>query len=140
DIHAYLKVRMSDVVRRHPTLGDNWPGKEKMRKLSERASGLFIWATVACDFIRDRQNPKLQLRKILSADSAERGKAERALDGLYLTILEPLKNADEEELNGLKYVIGSIITAKNPLTWKGLDSLLDLGSSLEESSFILPED
>jgi hypothetical protein len=55
DISSYLKSRM-DIIRsktKHVGLGANWPGVEVIRDLTDRASGIFLWASIASNFIDD---------------------------------------------------------------------------------------
>ena len=52
---SYLKSRMDMICSKtkHVGLGANWPGVEVIRDLTDRASGIFLWASIASNFIDD---------------------------------------------------------------------------------------
>ncbi|KAF2195561.1 hypothetical protein K469DRAFT_616319 [Zopfia rhizophila CBS 207.26] len=52
DISIFLEYSLQ-VIRRECYLAVDWPGKQDIRRLAEKANGLFIWAATACRFIRE---------------------------------------------------------------------------------------
>ncbi|OCH90173.1 WD40 repeat-like protein [Obba rivulosa] len=125
DVRRFIQSQLSEVVLRFPYLQD-WPSTKDINKLTYYADGLFVWASVACDFILNGpdQDPVAQLETIVSADPAERAKAESSLDALYLAILRrrPI------DRDAFRYVIGSILTLGEPLSPRDLDKLLELNN------------
>ena len=122
DIGIFIDNRMCDVVKRHTHLGEGWPGPIDKRRLTVRAGGLFIWVAVASQYIKQSADPARVLFDVLDGQP---GNAENALDKLYLGVMESREiigcTPDE-----IKYVVGSILAAKIPLTRVGLDAFLGL--------------
>jgi hypothetical protein len=87
DIHTFLRNGMDIVRQRHKiyNLTSDWPGKAIIRDLAKRSTSLFIWASIAANFIREGHDPQEQLDVLLSAGLY--GTAEAALDALYATAL-----------------------------------------------------
>lgn len=130
DILVYITNELFKVRRRHAQLTPEWPGAAITAELGHRAGGLFIWVTVACDYIRHSLDPDVSLRRLLSVSesNAHRPQAESKLDQLYLDILHRY-SADyppAEATTIFQYVIGSMIAAKTPMARTTLDSLLGL--------------
>lgn len=96
DILHYLGHRMSSIRTMKPYLGmgADWPGEDHIWKLAERASGLFIWASTASEFI-DGHDPRKRM-EILLKDGKFSG-AESALDALYKTALESVGRWDDAD-------------------------------------------
>ncbi|OCH90160.1 WD40 repeat-like protein [Obba rivulosa] len=128
DIRLYIQSQLSDIAMRFPHLKD-WPSTKDIDLLARRADGLFIWARVACDFILHgpHHDPPTHLEMIKSINPAERALAESSLDALYLTVLRETTSVDDHTAkSSFRYVVGSIITLKDPLSPIDLDHLLGL--------------
>lgn len=124
DILCYLRIRMSGIRRkkRYLHLPENWPGEENIWKLSQLASGLFIWASTASEFI-DGHDPVKRLNVLLKADTASN--AESALDVLYRTALESAGTWDDAEfVEDFRHILGVILVVMHPLAHWGVDALL----------------
>src|SRR5436305_2082871 len=69
DISKFFKHRLN-LVAQECFLDADWPGEQAVRRLTQNASGLFIWAATACRFIREgkRFAPK-RLDTILKGSS-----------------------------------------------------------------------
>jgi hypothetical protein len=123
DILVYFRHYISLVrnKNRHLQL-DNWPGEDIFQQLVRRASGLFVWASTACQFI-DGHNPRKRLDVILNRDTASG--AENALDDLYKTALEAINSwNDEDFVTAFRDIMGVILVARRPLSSGGIDALL----------------
>jgi hypothetical protein len=133
DILIYIDDRLLDVVDSHPHLETTWPGLECKRNLSSRADGLFIWVTVASEYIKASSDPDGALDDVLrgKATDTQRG-PEAPLDILYLGILQRTPTL-LYSIDTTKYVVGAILVAKTPLTRVGLDSLLGLGKDVVQT-------
>ncbi|OCH89543.1 WD40 repeat-like protein [Obba rivulosa] len=128
DVHLYIRSRLADVVSRFADL-QGWPSAEEIDRLAQQADGLFMWARVACDFILDGplHDPLLHLEMIMSIDPAERALAESSLDALYLVILRGMPSTNNPIANhAFRYVVGSIVTLRDPLAPRDIDTLLGL--------------
>jgi hypothetical protein len=133
DILTYIDDRMQDVVDSHPYLEAHWPGSHAKNSLGSRAEGLFIWVTVASEHIQASLDPNEALDNVLRghATNAQQG-PEVALDVLYLGILQRT-SVLLSSIEATKYVLGSILVAKKPLTATALDSLLGLGKNVVQT-------
>ena len=110
----------------HDHLDIVWPGPTHKERLSARADRLLIWVALAYTYIKKSIYTDQALDALLygRASNTQRG-PETALDGLYLGILGRTKVL-HDSTDATKYVVGSILVAKIPLTRPGLDSLLGL--------------
>ena len=136
DILTFIDYQMSQIRRSHRNLPLTWPEDEKIDSLTHQAAGLFIWASVACKYIKDG-DPKVRLHHVLSDDGSRRERAETwGLDNLYLGILRRCCGTISPDV--FKYIVGSILFAKTPLSQTGLDSFLGLGDRLIEQPMLLP--
>jgi hypothetical protein len=130
DILAYIDDRLHDVIDSNPHLEATWPGIESKSNLGSRADGLFIWVTVASEYIKASPDPDGALNDVLhgQATNAQQG-PEAPLDMLYLGILQRTPTL-LYSIDTTKYMVGAILVAKTPLTRVGLDSLLGLGKNM----------
>ena len=134
DILTFIDNQMSQIRRSYRDLPPTWPG-DCRPELANQAAGLFIWAAVACNYIKGG-DPKVRLRHVLSSDGSRRERAEGDLDNLYLGILRRCCGTISPDV--FKYIVGSIVFAKTPLSQKGLDSFLGLDDRLIEQPMVLP--
>jgi len=126
DISCYLRDRMKRMQRKSPDLlfGHDWPREDDIRGLTERASGLFVWASTAAEFM-DGHDPSRRMNTILQGDIGSG--AEYALDALYRTALKSAGNwEDSDFIFDFKEVIGMILVARHPLSSTAIDLLLHL--------------
>ena len=126
DIKHYLNHRMLDIrstTKKHLRLGERWPGEEVIERLCRRASGLFVWASTASEFI-DGHDPVKRLEILLKADATSG--AESALDALYRTALNSVGRWDDAEfVKDFRSILGIILVARNPLSHGAVDGLFD---------------
>jgi energy-coupling factor transporter ATP-binding protein EcfA2 len=123
DISAYFQHRMALICtqKRHLRLDADWPGEEMLCKLVQRASGLFVWAFTACEFMNGH-SPTRRLDLILSGEAASG--AEIALDVLYATALESVGIWDDEDfVVDFRRIMGIILVARQPLSSGCIDAL-----------------
>ena len=135
DIASYIQHRMK-IIQQHSCLPPSWPSADKLQKLNSQAEQLFIWASVACNFVEDG-NPVRQLNHLLNVSNVAGGSSLTQLDRLYTRILENAFSG--EELEDFHYVVGSIVAVNVPLTQNGLDSLLGLGDEGGDTPVVLPD-
>jgi hypothetical protein len=67
DIPTFLRNEMSVLRESQRSLERSWPGPVIGQKLTQLASGLFIWASAACKFISDG-GAKVQLSTLLGTN------------------------------------------------------------------------
>jgi hypothetical protein len=123
DILTYLHRRMSNIrtTNVYFSFEEEWPGKEAIGRLSRRASGLFVWAATASEFI-EGHDPVVRLEILLNGDATSG--AESALDALYRTALESVGSwNDKEFVEDFRSILGIILVARNPLSHNAIDNL-----------------
>jgi len=133
DIRLFFTHRFSEIAIRRRRL-DNWPTKETLDLLCERAAGLFVHAVATVRFINQKnKNPNTQLDRILQSpeSSVREGKtrvnATTTLDSLYTSILqEAFGDDDPEDDPKIRSVLGAVILAANPLSPSTIATLLGL--------------
>ena len=131
DIELYLRTWLSDYVkyRSNLDLPTPWPTDDDMQILVKKADGLFIFAVTAVTFITSRGHvPDKQLALITDSPDVNIHEGRSGLDGLYSTILKRgygSVQADEEYFQDLRRVWGCIVTAFNPLSHRGIETLLE---------------
>ena len=138
DIASYIRHRLA-LIRSHP--GD-WPNPQKLQALYLRAGHLFVWASVACNFIGSGRDHTRRLNQLLDMTSGRSGSTSSPLSkltSLYDRILETAFPLEEGCLADFHYVVGSIMVLETPLPWIELDSLLGLGNECEEHGLMLPD-
>jgi energy-coupling factor transporter ATP-binding protein EcfA2 len=126
DILSYFRHCMKLVCtkNRHLWLGVDWPGEEVLHQLVQRASGLFMWAFTASEFI-NRHALKKRLDIVLSGDVASG--AEAALDALYKTALTSAGHWDDKDfVDDFRAILGTILVVRQPLSCAAIDALLHL--------------
>lgn len=126
DILTYFWQQMNRIRMKSPLLRarGGWPGEEAIQKLTEQASGLFLWASVISKFI-DGYNPDARIDAVLSGRMGPG--AEEAFDAMYRTALGSAGNWDDEEfVADFRKTMGLILVAKHLLTAHTIDLLLKL--------------
>lgn len=124
DVSCYLNYRMMRVRSkiRGLSIGADWPSEHDILRLTERASGLFVWASTASEFI-DGYDPRRRMDIVLRGDAGSG--AENALDVLYRTALESAGNwSDESFIADFTAVVGIVLFARRPLSSSAIDLLL----------------
>jgi hypothetical protein len=138
DIALLLQHDLQLVGHEHHLPAD-WPGAEIIAQLVQSAGGLFIWAAAACRFIRDgRRFAPQGLETIVHNDGGVPTGLEKLLNQIYTTVLENLFRdrgypieEQEELLNNIRYVLGSIVALCSPLSVQSLGQLLDVAEEIE---------
>jgi hypothetical protein len=131
DIRVYLEHALS-IIAKEFGLNKNWPGPEAIRQLVQRASGLFVWAAIACRFIREGGRSADEKLHILITGSipGDTASPEEQLDRMYITVLQtsirPIYDAHEKTryYSMLRLILGSIVVLASPLSVNSLSALL----------------
>jgi hypothetical protein len=150
DLTIFLEYNFK-LIRDECSLDASWPSEEVIKCLVHAASGLFIWAATACQFVRDgKQHAAQRLDTILKSSGSESTMIapEKRLDEIYATVLRqtiPSEYTDEEREESyciLRQVLGSIVVLFTTLSVYSLSRLLhvpqeDLGQIVEDLHSIL---
>ena len=123
---AVFFIHHLEVIRAknsHSLLEPGWPGAEVFHHLVESASGLFIWAQFASEFI-DGHNPRRRLDALITG-SAALSSFDAALDTMYRVTLESVGRWDDEDfVDEFRDILGAVLIARRPLSNAGIDALL----------------
>jgi hypothetical protein len=122
DISLFFQNRTSQIrIKKKYLLSADWPGDDVIRQLTDRASGLFVWASTALRFI-DGHDPKNRLDLMLKQDQS--CGAESSLDALYKTALESVGDWDDDDfVTDFCHIMGVVLTARDPLSARAIDIL-----------------
>ncbi|KAK6334442.1 hypothetical protein TWF730_003656 [Orbilia blumenaviensis] len=140
DISVFLRAEFHKIVlnsEEHSAdyqISTDWPSEESIRKLTQLAKPLFIFAATLCRFIGDNLDwdPKERLANILNYGTTGEGSQ---LDRTYLPVFRQfelsrsklqLKRFGQE----FRKIVGSIVNLADPLSASSLAGLL--GKSKEE--------
>lgn len=138
DIMQFFTVKLGDVALSHD-LAFDWPGTQSREALVQRAMGLFQWAKVACDVIKDDDSdgPDAQLKSILEEPTFPASPKSSApaisspwaaLDILYLQVLCQAATASSSRLPQLRDILAVIALAQTPLSALTLGALLGINA------------
>lgn len=109
-------------------------GGSDLLKLVKKAEGLFQWAFVACDYIAHPPaglNSNRCIQRLLKWPT-EVGRAPRALDALYTTVLERFDMTDPDVRDGLQSAMKLILGSFEPLSLDTLNRMHPYVSSIED--------
>lgn len=130
DISIFF-VNNLEITRRECNLAVGWPGEGKVRRLVERAGGLFIYAATAWRFIhQDGQFAQTRLDLILSHDNTALP-PEKKLDEIYTTVLTHSLTGQYNEQesrdvrNLFSHIVGSIVVLFDTISLASLAELLE---------------
>jgi len=147
DISIFFEQELKNIRDKRQGKEDvppDWPGKERMDRLIEKADKLFIYAETACRFIQASPPGRLRLSSaVLRVDhrlslilegKKDIGTPTSNLDQLYNNILNssfPKVNQEEEEglKQDFKSIVGSIAILFDPLSTTSLAKLLGVRKS-----------
>ena len=155
DIRLFLKHGLSELAERRGIERGVWPTDEHLDLLCERAGGLFVYAVATLKFLDHTfARPSKQLDIIIRApgSTSHEGKAKLqssgTLDSLYLSTFQTAFDVmDAEDDEKVRFVIGAVVLAINPLPPSAIATLVNLEKQevmdllrLIQSLLKLPED
>jgi len=130
DIRRFLKHGFLGITSRRGWSTD-WPTKEQLDILCDRAAGLFVYAAATVKFIDNQNsNPRRRLDLLLQSpeNSAREGKVKlknTTLDSLYTSILQQAFGDDDPEDDPrVRSILGVVVLATNPLSPSTIAMLL----------------
>lgn len=113
DIQTFMECRFAQIAPRYPSLPPTWPGHSTIKRLTECAAGLFIWADTVIKYIEQGIATE-QLDLILAGHFHEGDR----IDALYRQILDKsFKDTKSQIYQKFKAVVGAIVLAKTPLRY-----------------------
>ena len=155
DIRLFLEQGLSELAKRSGIERDDWPTAGHLDLLCERAAGLFVYAVATLKFLDHAFTPPSKRLDIIArapGSTTHEGKAKVrqsvTLDSLYLSSFQnAFEGMDAEDDEKVRFVIGAVVLAVNPLPPSAIAALVDLGKlevmnllRLTQSLLKLPED
>ena len=155
DIRLFLEPGLSELAKRQGIEQDGWPTDKHLDLLCERAGGLFVYAVATLKFLdHGFTSPSERLDIIARApgSTTREGKAKlrssTTLDSLYLSSFQnAFDGMDAEDDEKVRFVIGTVVLAVNPLPPSAIATLVGLGKAqvmnllgMVHSLLKLPED
>ena len=130
DIRRFVTHELAQ-IRADRNLPESWPGDDKIRVITTRADGLFIYAATVCLYINGpwQVSPSQRLEQVCHANGAKH-KSTEALDEMYSIVLDSSMKGDfsaEEEhefTRRLRKVVGSAVLVFDNLSAEELARLL----------------
>ncbi|CAE6428370.1 unnamed protein product, partial [Rhizoctonia solani] len=102
DIRVFIQANLTEIAN-----NDGWP-THSIDLLCAKAGGLFLWAAIACRFIRAGTNSLDRLHHVLDKNTHA---AFDSLDSLYTSITRRvMRDQDEDSVIAVRQCIGAIIT------------------------------
>ena len=139
DIQLYLTQKLTAITGQrsdhdlpNPT---PWPCNDEIKALTQKSSGLFIFASTLVKFIgSEYHEPNDRLQLVLSRASGTIHEGYTRIDSLYSQVLfHAFSNVhDRVVLGDVRRVLGAIVLAFNPLSRQELSKILNV-----ETRFIL---
>jgi hypothetical protein len=136
DIKSYLKERLVEMVEGRSDFQnseDDWPPDDKLDILTCQSNGLFIFAKTVCDFIGvsgGNISENLDAAVVSRKDSDELSNDTlntSELDRLYRDILDrAIIPIGQKARDRLGRILSAIVSIRNPLSARGLGSLLKI--------------
>ena len=122
NVCAYIKFEFDQMrSSRKLNIPDDCEWDDNIRRLSESADGLFIWASTAVRFVREERLFQFRCFQNLVSNANS-----LKLDELYMTVLSHVSKWNEENKTTLKNVFTLILFAKRPLSDTEIDEILDM--------------
>jgi NACHT domain len=135
DISIFIKQKLADIRRdrkESTAFPADWPSEQIIKRLAQRADGLFIYAATACRFIGDPDwSPEDRLHLVLEGDTDGQSPTWE-LDEMYTKILQHsvIGNCNEqnklERSKRFRQIVGSIVILFDSLSITVLARLLDM--------------
>ncbi|KAJ7508931.1 hypothetical protein B0H11DRAFT_2270494 [Mycena galericulata] len=131
EVNKFIVAKMREITPTKPGWG-GWPTDDQLKTLSEKANGLFHYATTALQWIKEQIHKRGKAcRKEVFKKFAQLGIGQ--LEDLYRLILTSFENIDDpaqdacaraKQLRGFQHVIGTILVLYETLTIRQIISLL----------------
>ena len=135
DIRLYLQEKLSAAAKRRSDLDltDPWPSDEDLATLTEKSSGLFIFASTLTRFIESEYHePDERLRLIVHPSDSTVHEGRAGIDLLYTQVLHCAFSEVKETtvFANLRRVLGAVVLAFNPLSRAQIAEILGIKASL----------
>ena len=128
DVAIFARHRFRELARSHDL--QDWPEEGEMIEFLKRAGGLFVWASVACDYIAESVSPREELDDLLQETLIDTDAVVR-MDKLYATILRNCPWEQRRFTERFQTALGIVVISARPLSAGAIADLLDIDSMLD---------
>ena len=114
DIRLFVSMKLGDLED---------IGEAEVSQIAHKADGLFEWARLACEFIRQDATSEMVKKRFgdCVANASEEGKA--LLDEIYMTILDSIVSRRPIALRRFRSVMRQVLYTLDPLPIGGLSAM-----------------
>jgi len=126
EVTQFLETKVRKIMAEYEIKWSEW-GQERMRKLCSQASGLFIWAVTAIEYIRSEiEESGRECLDVILDELNENGMDN--INMLYLTILKRTSRneTDAWQTQRFRRIVGAILVQQTPTSIEDLQGLLEL--------------
>ncbi|KAF8748201.1 protein kinase [Rhizoctonia solani] len=118
DLRKYISHSFERIARLRRSNGfslpEVWPSNQQKQSLVAHANGLFLWVTVAADYVACANDPEDALEALLALQN--RPNPEAAIDALYKHILRSAESNPDFNFPTYYDILDLVLSAPNPLT------------------------
>ncbi|CAE6448419.1 unnamed protein product [Rhizoctonia solani] len=118
DLRKYISHCFERIARLKRSNGvplpEPWPSNQQRQSLVAHANGLFLWVTIAADYVACADDPEEALEALLALQN--RPNPEAAIDALYRHILRAAESNPDFNLPTYHDVLDLVLSAHNPMT------------------------
>ncbi|KAG8685629.1 POC1 centriolar protein A, partial [Ceratobasidium sp. 394] len=122
DLALYAPHKLLQLADRL-NLAEDWPGEKLRAEFIAKAGGLFLWVTIVCGYLYNRDDPEAELEQLLSTTKLVGNSAEDQMNKLYARILESFDWTDPSFVAGYRRVMGTALVTKTPITISAMKEL-----------------
>ena len=135
DIQLYLQEKLTTIARRRSDfdVSSPWPCNQDLITLTNKSSGLFIFASTLARFIgSEHHEPDERLQLIISQPDSTIHKGGAGINPLYTQVLEHAFSGIKETtvFTNLRRVLGAVVLAFNPLSREQIAKVLGISARL----------
>lgn len=131
DLRKYISHSFGEVaqIKRAEgiSLPELWPSNEQRHSLAAHANGLFLWVSVAADYLANSSDPETALEELLALKN--RPTPEAGIDALYNHILVAAEYDHNFDQEVYREVMQIILGATNPLTVEEINNRAGVDAS-----------
>ena len=114
DIRLFVSMKLGDLEE---------IGEAEIGQIARKADGLFEWARLACEFIRQGVTSEIVKERFGDCVANASGEGEALLDGVYLTILDSIVSRKPTPLLRFRSVMRQVLNTLEPLPIAGLNAM-----------------
>ena len=137
DIAVYVRNRLHYISSRKQLSAD-WPGEARTNDLIKKSEGLFIWVSIASEYLCTSSRADQKLSTLLYERNLSSNSMETKMDSLYAEVLSTCDWSDHDFVQDYHSLMGAIMAVKSPLSASALQSLHRTSPELDIDGVLRP--